>query len=108
MLRDSPLDTERLISQTRAPILLRDHLIGLVQDEDPDELGVEDGRAARHHVQQCTGRADKDLLLDFDPSLPTLRNCQERLDFGELSNLVDDLLDLTRELSRRSETDGLS
>lgn len=47
------------------------------------------------------------MLLDLDTSFPVLGNGKESFDFGKLSKLVNDLLDLSCKFSRWSETDGL-
>lgn len=103
----SPLDSEGLITQARASVLLSNHLVCFIQNENADVLWVEDCRAPRHHVQQGTRRANKNLLLQFLPSLPALRDGEECLDLSELADLVDHLLNLTSQLSGWSKADGL-
>jgi hypothetical protein len=47
------------------------------------------------------------MFVNLDTSFPGLGNGEESGDLSELADSIDDFLDLSGKLSRRSETDGL-
>ena len=96
---DLPLDTQSLVTHTGTSILLSDHFICLVEHEDTDHLRIENGGASGQHVEDCPWSTNEDMLLDLHTSFPVLGHSEECLDVGELRQLVDDLLDLSRQLS---------
>jgi hypothetical protein len=92
----------RLISQT----LKSNHLVGLVEDKDTNHPWIKDVSLG-NHVDDGTRCPDEDMSIDLDPSLPGSGHGEMRLDLGELSDLVDNFLDLSRQFSGRSKTDCL-
>ena len=86
------------------------HLVGLVEDEEADVGHLE--RAALHVVDHTAGRADDDLGATLERTL--LRDVRgaavhrDDLDVGEVRReRADGVGDLHRELTRRSEDEGL-
>lgn len=98
---NSLLDAERLVAEA----LELDHLVGLVEDEDTNLLGVKDARA--EHVDEGAGSTDEDLRGEALATLPRLGDGEEGLDLSELAKLVEDALDLASQLTRGRKTDGL-
>jgi len=99
---DSLLDSKSLFSQT----LLIQHVIGLVENEHLDvpriELLLDD------HVHESSRSSDDDVSGDGSGmSVEGVLDTEEDLNGNELSHRSNDLLDLTSQLSRRSETDSL-
>jgi hypothetical protein len=97
----SPLDPASLVAEA----LHGNHVVCLVEHEDPDVLGIDHPLA--EDVNDSTRRADYDLLVDPGASVPRTGNSEECFDIGVLADFVHDFLDLTSELSGRCKDNGL-
>jgi len=61
MLINKPLDSGSLIPQS----LHCHHLVGFVEYEDPDHLGIKDPAATTQHVDHRTRCSDQNMFLDL-------------------------------------------
>lgn len=101
-LRNVLLDLEALLTET----LLVEHVVGLIDDENLQLTGIK--LAALNNVHAGARRADNDRTLDTCRSVDGARNggLYDELR-NELTNRLDDVLDLTRQLSSGCKDKGL-